>query len=188
VFQVQAAPTVTTTNPSSLGQGATAQNVQVNGSNFFVSNTGSPPSVSFGPGITVNTVTFNSATRVTANVTIDQTATTGARGVTVTNPDGTTGSCASCFTVNAGPKPTSVRTSVGQGATSKSITITGTGFQTGGRNVTVTFSGSGVSATTAAQTASSSTTITMTVNAAANADLGAHDVTGEQDGSRRRHL
>jgi hypothetical protein len=55
---------------------------------------------SFGTGVTVNSCTFNSATQLTANITIAAAATVGTRNVTVTNPDGQSALLAGGFTVN----------------------------------------------------------------------------------------
>ncbi len=44
-------------------------------------------------------MTFVSSTSIKVQFTISSAATTGARTATVTNPDGGTGSLASCFTV-----------------------------------------------------------------------------------------
>ena len=76
-FTVNPAPTVTSLSPNSLGQGATSQNVTINGTNF-VSGTWPNSSVAFsGTGITVNSVTRASATALTVNVTIAGSAATG---------------------------------------------------------------------------------------------------------------
>jgi LmbE family N-acetylglucosaminyl deacetylase len=95
-FTVNAAPTVTSTSPSALGQGTANQNVTINGTNFEPGAT-----ASFGAGITVNSTTFNSATQLTANITIAAGASLGARDVTVTNPDAGVGTGKGIFTVNA---------------------------------------------------------------------------------------
>ena len=71
----------------SRGQDAVNQNITINGTGFL---SGAVASFS-GTGITVNSTTFNSATKVTANIDIAAGATTGARDVTVTNPDTGTG-------------------------------------------------------------------------------------------------
>ena len=63
---VNVTPTVTSTSPNSLNQGATG-NVIITGANF--TNTGL--SSSFGTGITVNSTTYNSATQVTANINVN---------------------------------------------------------------------------------------------------------------------
>lgn len=89
--------TVTSTSPTSLSQGATAQNVTITGTGF-VSGTGLAATFS-ASGITVNSTTYVSATDVTANVTVSGTATLGAGNVTVTNPDTGTGTGTGIFTV-----------------------------------------------------------------------------------------
>ena len=168
-FTVNGAPTVTSTSPSSLGQGATAQNVAVTGTNFV---SGATVMLS-GSGITVNSTTFVSATQLTANLTVASAAATGARNVTVTNPDGGTGSCTGCFTVNAAPAVTSTSpSSRGQGATSQNVTVTGTNFVSG---ATVTLSGSGI--TVNSTTFVSATQLTANLTVAAAATTGARNVT-----------
>ena len=58
-----------------------------------------------GSGITVHSTTFGSATSLTANVTIDAGAATGARDITVTNPDTGTGTGTGVFSVSDTPPP-----------------------------------------------------------------------------------
>jgi urease gamma subunit len=146
VFTITAAPSVESTNPSSRGQGANSQTVAVKGKNFANGAT-----ASFGSGIVVNSTTFKSSTEVIANVTIEAGASAGARSVSVTNPDGGTGS-AGTFTVNTGPSVTSTNpSSRPQGAAFQTVTIKGAGFVSGatssfGPGVTVnstTFKSSG---------------------------------------------
>ena len=97
------APTISTFTPSSAIQGQTT-NVVINGTGIFDPDPTYPDhlAVSFGPNITVNSVTWNSATQATVNISVALTAALGARTVTLTNPDGqtTTGS----FLVNPNPK------------------------------------------------------------------------------------
>jgi type II secretory pathway pseudopilin PulG len=89
---------VTGTSPNALKQGATAQDVSVTGTGFM---SGGSLAVLFeGPGIQVNSVTFVSATLITANVTVLPTATTGPRDVTVNNGDGNSATATDAFTVN----------------------------------------------------------------------------------------
>ncbi|MFA5890582.1 MAG: IPT/TIG domain-containing protein [Actinomycetota bacterium] len=167
---VALAATVTSTNPSSRGQGATSQNVTVNGTGFQ-----SDATVSFDSGITVNSTTFVDATQLIANITVAPTATVGVHVLTVAQGLGglDTASCASCFTVNAAPTATSASPlSRGQGATSQTVTITGTGFQDG---ATVAFSGSGVAV--ASTTFVSATSLTTVVNVASDAATGARTIT-----------
>lgn len=89
--------TPTSASPTSVTAGTTT-NVTITGTSTSGSGFYDPPatlsgripisaSVS-GTGVTVNSVTFTSPTSVTLNVTVSSGATTGARDVTVTNPDG----------------------------------------------------------------------------------------------------
>src|SRR5882762_10171141 len=89
-------PTVTSVNPNSGAQGQSLPSVIITGSNFQ-----SGATCSFGVGITVNSCTFNSATQLTASITISSTATLGARNVTVTNPDNQTSTLTNGFSVTA---------------------------------------------------------------------------------------
>ena len=168
-FTVNAAPTVTSTDPSSRGQGAAAQNITINGTGFVDGAT-----VTFsGTGITVNSVTFVDATELTANITIAGSAPTGARNVTVTNPDAGTGTCTSCFTINAGPTVTSADpSSLGQGATTENVTINGSNFVDG---AVVSFSGTGI--TVHSTTFVDATELTANITIAGNAPTGARNVT-----------
>jgi hypothetical protein len=170
-FTVNAAPTVTSTSPSSRGQGASSQNVTVNGTGF-VTGTGLAATFS-GTGITVNSTTFVSSTQVTANITIAAGATVSARDVTVTNPDAGNATCSGCFTVNAAPTVTSTSpSSRGRGATSQSVTVNGTGFTSG---AAATFSGTGI--TVNSTTFVSATQVTANITVASNATLSSRDVT-----------
>jgi hypothetical protein len=170
-FTVAAGPTVTAATPSSRGQGATSQNIVVTG-NFFLNGA----AVSFsGTGITVNSTTFNSATQLTANITVGTTATLGARNVIVTNPagGGTAGTCTNCFTVNARPGTFTLNPNTrGQGAVNQIVVITGTLFQNG---ATVAFSGTGI--TVNSVTFTSATQLTANISIAANAATGSRTVT-----------
>jgi hypothetical protein len=167
-FTVNAAPTVASTSPSSRGQGATSQSIIIKGSGFV-----SGATASFGTGITVNSTTFVSATELSANIMVESGAATGARTVTVTNPDAGVGSLASAFTVNAGPAVGSTSpSSRSQGATSQSITIKGSGFVSG---ATSSFSGTGI--TVNSTTFKSSTELTANITIATGATTGSRDVT-----------
>ena len=174
-----AQPTATALVPGAVPQGKTV-NVQITGSGFPANFTTAGGLVSLGPSITVNTVTRNSATKLTANITIGIAATLGPRDVTVTNPDGGAATCGVCFTVNEMPAITSVTpASGGQGVVHRAISVTGTGFQTG---VTASIAGGGVTVNSVTRNNSTSLTLDVTVaNAAAtgarnlvvtNADTG----------------
>jgi hypothetical protein len=76
------APAVLGTNPSQGSQGTT-MNVVITGVNFAGAT-----SVSLGSGITVNSITVNSITQITANISIGGSATVGARDVLVAAPGG----------------------------------------------------------------------------------------------------
>jgi len=78
-----AIPSVTSVSPASGDQGETLD-VTITGTYF----TGAT-AVSFATGITVNSFTVDSSTRITASITIDADAATGARNVSVTIEGGT---------------------------------------------------------------------------------------------------
>ncbi|HET7844274.1 MAG TPA: hypothetical protein VFL14_09005, partial [Xanthomonadales bacterium] len=112
VYGVQAAkllapaPTLSCASPTSVDQGTTT-NITLTGTGFY-----NPPAgidacrvaiaaSAAGTGVTINTVTFNSATSLTLNVTVGASAATGARSLTVTNPDAQAASNTNCLTINA---------------------------------------------------------------------------------------
>jgi hypothetical protein len=109
-IQLRAPPPATpaSASPASLPQGQSATDVvitgtSVSGSEFFDpgADAGGPgfanrlAAVVNGGGITVNSVTFSSPTSITVNLTVLPSAATGARTITVTNPDGQTATSAS---------------------------------------------------------------------------------------------
>ena len=98
------APTISTFAPSSAIQGQTT-NVVVTGTGIFDPDPSYPDhlAVSFGSNVTVNSVTWSTATQATVNITVALTAALGSRTVTLTNPDGQT--AGSSFTINPNPKP-----------------------------------------------------------------------------------
>ena len=98
-FLVTASPaTVASVNPDHGKQGETFQVTVTGFSTHFA--TGST-TVSFGAGISVNSVLINSPTSLTANIAIHLSADTGARTVTVTT-SGEVATGANAFTVNTG--------------------------------------------------------------------------------------
>src|SRR6185369_12925708 len=112
------------------GVGQTLTNVGISGSNFVNGAT-----CSFGAGITVNSCTFNSATQLTANVTIAANATVGARTVTVTNPDTQSGVLTNAFSVviptSTAPIISSLTPDNGTEGQNLSVTISGNNFVSG---------------------------------------------------------
>ncbi len=167
-FTVNTGPTVSAINPNFGLPNNTYNNVVVTGTSFV-----SGATVSLGAGITVNSVTFNSPTQLTVNITVLSTAAIGARNVTVTNPDGGVGACASCYTVTTGPTVTSVTpNSRGQAATNQDLVISGTFFRPG---ATVTFSGAGITVNTV--TFNSPTQLTVNISILQGAAISARNVT-----------
>jgi hypothetical protein len=127
-------PTLTSAKINGLAalgsQGQTNLNVILTGTNFLPN-----PICSFGPGVDVNSCTFNSATQLTANVDVLATAAVGTRNILVTDTDTQTAPLANGFSVVAGtalPAPllTAVTpNAVFQGTTNVALTLTGANFQ-----------------------------------------------------------
>ncbi len=165
---VASTPTVTSTSPASLPQGATSQTVTITGTNFVAGAT-----VSFNDAnITTGAVTVVNATTITVPVTVAAATTTGAKNVSVTTSNGTgTG----VFTVNAAPAPTVTSTSPNsgsQGQTNLNVTITGTNFLNG---ATSSFNDANI--TVNSTTYVSATQLTANINIAAATAAGAKNVT-----------
>jgi hypothetical protein len=166
------APAVTGVSPSSGIQGQ-ALAVIITGSNFQNAAT-----CSFGSaGVTVNSCVFNSATQLTANITLASNATVSTRTVTVINPDSQSAALPSAFVVNQAPPPppptlTSISPNSGQQAQTLLVTLTGTNFLYG---ATCSFGGAGVTVNTCA--VNSTTQVTANITITANAAIGAGSVT-----------
>ena len=78
-----------------------------------------------GTGVTIDKVDFIDATHLNVTMTVGSAAATGARTLTVDNPDFGQGSCAICFSITAAPVATSASPSaLGQGATNETVTLT----------------------------------------------------------------
>ncbi len=162
-------PTLTAVSPAVGGKGQVL-NVALVGSNFINGTT----SVSFGPGVTVNSVVVNSQTSLTANVTIAADAVIAARSVVVTNaaPGGGSATLSFVFNVqNAAPTLTSVSPSSATRSQTLNVTIAGTGFYSG---VTMMSLGSGI--TINSTTVNSLTQMTLGISVAADAAMGPRDV------------
>ena len=117
-------PALTQVSPNAGLQGQQNESVSITGQfTHWVQGT---TTASFGPGITVVTLTINSGTSATAVLNIDAAAPTGARNVTLTT-GAEVGTLASSFTVTAAtPVITLVNPNVGQqGQQNVSVTITG---------------------------------------------------------------
>lgn len=112
--------------PNSLPQGASNQDVVVTGTSttgteFYDTDSSFPnrlAAVFSGSGVTVNSVTWNSPTQATLNVSVSSGAATGVRSLTITNPDGQQSTLATALTVTgAGPvevAPSSVSVQFGR--------------------------------------------------------------------------
>ncbi len=165
-------PVVSGVSPSSGGQGQTLTNVVISGSNFQNGAT-----CNFGSGISVTSCTFTSITQLTANITVAANAVVGARTVSVTNPDGQSGSLASGFnvTTTTGPAPAPGVSGVSpgsgvQGQTLSNVVINGSNFVSG---TTCSF-GSGI--TVNACTFNSTTQLTADITIGVSATIGARTV------------
>jgi hypothetical protein len=159
-------PIVTSVSPN-FGERGTTLPVTIRGLNF------QPGAVaSFGEEISVNSVRFVNSSTLVANITISPAATTGARTVTVTNPDGSSGSLPSGFQVGTVPIVTGVNPNFGSpGQLGLLVTITGANFQGG---AFVTF-GPGIAVT--ATTVVDPNQIDVTIDISATAALGPRTVT-----------
>lgn len=131
-FTVSDLPTVTSADPSSVDQGTSGQTVVLYGSGFQSGLATSD--ISFGSGITVSSVTVDSAYQITAVIAVAAGATTGSRDISITNPDSGSKTSAGILNVSSStavnPTITSVYPdSVEQGAASQTLVITGAGFK-----------------------------------------------------------
>jgi hypothetical protein len=127
-------PIVDNVFPGSGSPGQTL-NVTITGQNFQPGAT-----VSFGNGIFVSNVNYINSNQLTATITIDPNARieTSGRTVTVTNPDGGSGSKSDAFIITvAGAGPTPFITSITPPSSglrdpnTVTLTLTGTNFQNG---------------------------------------------------------
>ena len=171
-FTVSPPPTVTGASPSSMGIGSNAKTVTLTGTGFMngaivgISGVGVAPT---GPS------TFVNGTTLKVDLSVQSTAITGARNITVTNPDGQHGTCVGCFTLTAAPRASHsgfTPAQRGPGLSNQNIEVNGTGFSSG---IAVSFSGTGITVNSVNRT--SSTTITINITTAGGAPLGAQDVT-----------
>jgi hypothetical protein len=173
-FTVAAAsPVLTQFNPSTGQQGQQSLSVAITGQyTHFVQGT---TTASFGAGVTVVSLTVNSASSATAVLNIDPAATAGARTVTVTTGMETE-SLANEFSVNPGtPVLTSVNPATGQlGQQNLPITLTGQFTHWAQRATTAGF-GSGI--TVNSLTVNSATSATAVISIGSTAAAAASTVT-----------
>ena len=167
------APIVTQVNPNTGQQNQQNEVVAITGA--FTHFSQGLTIASFGDGITVNSLTVNSATTATASLTVGAAAALGARTVTLTT-NAEVASMANAFTVVPGtPVLTLVNPNSGQqGLQNAVVTVTGqyTNFVQG---VTLASFGSGITISNINVTSPTSAAITLTISNAAA--LGARNVT-----------
>jgi hypothetical protein len=157
-------------SPDAALRGVQNQAVDVTGTGFV---SGAVLSFS-GDGINVHTTTFLDVNHLLANVSIAAGASPGARDVTVTNPGpgAPSATCTQCFTVNAVPTITAVTpNSRPRGASNQTVTVSGSGFQSG---AAVSVAGTGVSV---GSVSGSGNTLTLLVSIDEVAPLGPRAVT-----------
>src|SRR5207237_3722007 len=77
----------------------------------------------FGADIAVNSCLFNSSTQLTANITVSTGAALNNHSVTVTNPDGQSGTRSNAFLVGPAPKPSQVATFSFHPSSSGTVTV-----------------------------------------------------------------
>ncbi|WP_263376654.1 Ig-like domain-containing protein [Granulicella aggregans] len=172
-------PALSSAMPGTAQAGATA-NVVVTGAftNFQQGST----TVSFGAGVTVNSVTVSSSTQLSANVTVDPNATVGSRDIAVTTGTQTV-VLSGGFTVTPGtPVVTVINPNIGVPGSVVSVTINGlyTNWDPGttkvafGPGITV---GSGVAGGAGPVASGSANSIVVNLSIDPAAALGPRDVT-----------
>jgi hypothetical protein len=168
---LDAAPTISSLSPATLGQGAITT-LTITGTNFA-----SGAKVTFGNGLTATGKPTISSTSVTVPVKVAQNA-TGPIPVTVTNPD--FGSATKGLNITTGPLTTSITPHYVPTDFTGTLTLTGAGYHSG---ASVTFpSGSGVSPTNSATVSSDGKSITVPVKVSrTNAGLVDVSVTNNDD-------
>ena len=178
-FTVTPPPTVSGISPASIGLGAGTKHFTITGTGFLG---GATVAIS-GTGVSPTSPAVVNTTTMTVDLAVSPTAVTSARRLTVFNPDGQSSSCDTCFAVTPAPRAASTGFTPAQrgpGLSNQRIDVVGTGFAPG---VTVVVSGTEV--TVNSVTYISSTKLQFIVSTAANAPLGAHDVTfANVDGGR----
>ncbi len=167
---VAPAPAVSSVNPIYIGQGAANQTITLTGSGFA---SGAAVTVQTNPYLTVHSTSFINSTTLTANISVAAFAWTGGLAVIVTNPDSQSGSCSNCLIVTAGPNPTGMSpSSLNQGASNQSVTVTGTDFVSG---ATISFDDAGITA--ASVSVPYSWQMAMSLSISGSATAGAHTFT-----------
>ncbi len=169
-------PTVAAVSPVFLRQGDAAQTLTVTGSGFRSSGA---LTIS-GADLTVGAANVVSDGMLTVSVTVDEDAAVGTRDVTYAQAAAAGGASATATSALTIRNPLATVSAVSpsaltQGDSGVTLTVTGTGFRSGGA---LSIAGSGL--TLSGQTFVSATSFRATIAAADSAALGAHDVTYTQ--------
>jgi len=161
-------PTVTAVSPRS-GTRLQTFDVTFIGTNF----SGEVTSVNVGSGIAVNSITVNSATELTANITIAAHASTGVRNFSVSNnpPGGGTSSFFPFMINNPAPAATNLIPAAGLRGQRFDVTINGANFISG---VTTTSFGADIAVNSMVVTGP--TLLTANITIGPNAVVGKRDV------------
>ena len=122
-FTVNAAPAITSLTPNARSQGSPLATVAVVGTNLVA---GASVAISSPTNITLSPLTVTDPANASFDITVGSGVTTGARTVTITNPDG--GVATSTFTVTTGPTLNTIsnRTINTNASTTFGITFSGT--------------------------------------------------------------
>jgi len=120
-----ATPAVYSASPSSLPPGVTSQLLDIQGASFSTKT-----KLSFGTGVTLDSLAYDSSTELSAEVDVATAAPLGYVSITATNPKGQTGSCQLCFAVPSTPQVTEVFPSeVSAGDVGDSLDVYGQNFE-----------------------------------------------------------
>jgi photosystem II stability/assembly factor-like uncharacterized protein len=168
-FTVNPKPTITSVIPSHATQGETNKIIVITGTGF---QTGIQTSgiVFSSTGITINSVTWNGPNSLIAYISVDSSAPTGSRSLTVTNPDGGSATKDEIFNINpAGVTPptvTSVDPESGKQGEILNLTISGSNFHPSPLP-TVKIGNEGVNVNSVSFVSSTSLTVNITITATA---------------------
>ncbi|MBN2099421.1 MAG: hypothetical protein JW753_07480 [Dehalococcoidia bacterium] len=160
---------VTSVSPDHGGQGEILTTIIAG--NYFTDAS----NVDFGPGVAVNSFTVDSATQITAQISISSLSTLGARNVSVSTPNGT-GTLVGGFTV-LGPKSIILHVFPDQGARGQTLTVVVSGLYFG--EVTDVDFGTGITVNSFSLNElhlNGLDQITVSITIDAGADLGLRDV------------
>ena len=167
-------PALVSDSPSSAQAGSTA-NIIITG--VFTTFQQGFTTVSFGSGVTVNFVTVNSTTQLTANISVSSSAPVGPQTITVTtNSQALT--LSNGFSVTPGtPVITQINPNIGTDGQTENVTITGIYSSWVNGTTTATFGSGGSGITVNSVTVNSATNLTANITIASNAPTGPVTVT-----------